>query len=63
MSQHGLCCVECHANGTAQGEYAGAMVERERIIALLKAVDDELGIFAVGWTMQEIAELIKGENE
>ena len=37
--------------------------ERERIIALLEAVDDELGIFAVGWTMQEIAELVKGENE
>lgn len=37
--------------------------ERDRIITLLKSVDDELGIFAVGWTMQEIAELINGENE
>ena len=41
----------------------GVRAERERIIAVLKSVDDELGIFGVGWTMQEIAELIKGENE
>lgn len=37
--------------------------ERERIIALLEAVDDEVGIFGVGWNMQEIAELIRGESE
>jgi hypothetical protein len=35
-NQHGLCCVECHANGTAQGEHTGASVERERIIKLLE---------------------------
>lgn len=35
MSQHGLCCVECHANGTTQGERAGTIVERDRIIELL----------------------------
>ncbi len=33
---HGLCCVECHASGTAQGENTGAAVERERIIKLLE---------------------------
>lgn len=42
MSEHGLCCVECHACGTAQGENTGALVERERIIKLLQSRTDVL---------------------
>jgi hypothetical protein len=35
MSDHGLCCVECYANGVAQGEDTGAAVELDRLIGLL----------------------------
>jgi hypothetical protein len=37
MTQHVLCCAQCHAAGTAQGENTGTLVERERIIKLLKS--------------------------
>lgn len=58
MSEHGLCCVECYGNGTAQGEHAGAVVERERIIALLNRSYPRLN-GAAEWAIA----LIKGEKE
>lgn len=71
MSEHGLCCVECHANGTAQGEHAGEMVERERIIKLLEdpvvmsnwwsKVDKNIGLY--GNLKEYVIALIKGENK
>jgi len=62
VSEHGLCCVECHASGTAQGENAGASAERERIIKLL---EEHLGYGDEEWDSSVIAiiGLIKGEQK
>ncbi len=60
MSEHGLCCVECHASGTAQGEHAGASVEQERIIKLLEGYAGKECGFGIE---HDLIELIKGENK
>jgi hypothetical protein len=66
MNQHGLCCVECHAMGTTQGENTGAAVEQERIIRLLKDTFGTLGIQRqVGSYVfaTDLETLIKGEQK
>ena len=71
MSEHGLCCVECHASGTAQGEHAGMTVERERIIKLLEEARDKCGCYREAGmpicrhqlSVDEQIALIKGENK
>jgi len=60
VREHGLCCVECHASGTAQGEHAGMTVERERIIKELEANEH---IWRERVVLVALKALIKGENK
>jgi hypothetical protein len=63
MNKHGLCCVECHAAGTAQGELAGTLVERDRILKWVEATTDwdDFGEFIV--YKDELLAVIKGEQQ
>lgn len=63
MSEHGLCCVECHASGTAKGEHAGATVERERIIALIKGAPVSFDWFQPFVGTTTLIQQINGEQD